>query len=233
MWHFVTFTDSCFVNQNIINLIKNWCKISNISIKSKMNCVLSNYNHSRSMCNFLFKQWASHSSSARNEGMSEVGRLLAKGWFGLCVGSVGGEQGTELSPPSSSQRMWEALGLHERLWEKLDTAHYGDPHSLLTKRVALDALLTGCACLGTASAWHMVQTGALSRASHRLAPRPVCAQQLSAMQVNSYPPKQPCRPPVSNGPRLTSKLRLEIFCKCSPWCNSKPHQKWMMHLAKL
>lgn len=40
-------------------------------------------------------------SAARNKGMSEVGQLLAKGWFGLCVGSVGGEQGAELSPPSS------------------------------------------------------------------------------------------------------------------------------------
>lgn len=62
-------------------------------------------------------------SAARNKGMSEVGQLLAKGLFGLCVGSVGREQGAELSPPSSSQRMWEALGLHERLWEKPDIAH--------------------------------------------------------------------------------------------------------------
>lgn len=41
-------------------------------------------------------------SAARNKGMTEVVQLLAKGCFGLCVGSVGGEQGTELSPPSSS-----------------------------------------------------------------------------------------------------------------------------------
>lgn len=40
-------------------------------------------------------------SAARNEGMSEVVQLLAKGCFGLCVGSVGREQGAELSPPSS------------------------------------------------------------------------------------------------------------------------------------
>lgn len=198
-----------------------------------MNCVLSNYNHSRSVCNFLFKQWSSHSFSTRNEGMSEVGQLLAKGWFGLCVGSVGGEQGAELSPPSSSQRTWEALGLHERLWEKLDTVHYGDPHSLMAKRAALDVLLMGCACSGTASVWHVVWTGAPNSASHCLALRTGNVQQLSAMQVNSCPPKQPCRPPVSNGPRMTSKLRLEIFCKCSPWCNSKPHQKWMIHVAKL
>lgn len=41
-------------------------------------------------------------SAARNEGMSEVVQLLAKGYSGLCVGSVGREQGAELSPPSSS-----------------------------------------------------------------------------------------------------------------------------------
>lgn len=41
-------------------------------------------------------------SAARNKGMSEFGRLLAKGWFGLCVGSVGREEGAELSSPTSS-----------------------------------------------------------------------------------------------------------------------------------
>lgn len=108
-----------------------------------------------------------------------------------------------LPHPRGCGTAWEIVG---KAWH----ISYGDSHSLMTKREALDMLLTACSCLGIV--WHMVLTGALNRASYCSA---LYLLQLPAMLANSRPPQQPCRPPVSHGPKLTSKLHLEIVCECS------------------